>query len=97
MFRPRLLMGALVGGALVYFLDPDRGPARRARVRDWWDQNREPMMDQASQVVDQASQAASTAQAKVNEASAKVGEKVTELGSKVRDAANRQDVSNPLS
>jgi hypothetical protein len=80
MLRPRLLMGAVLGGALVYFLDPERGPARRARLQAWWEQNREPMMDQAAS-------AASTAQAKVNEASSRVGEKVTELQSKVRSTA----------
>jgi gas vesicle protein len=71
-------MGAVIGGVLVYFLDPERGSARRARLRAWWEQNREPMMDQAAS-------AASTAQAKVNEASTRVGEKVTELQSKVRN------------
>jgi hypothetical protein len=75
-----MLMGAVVGGALVYFLDPERGPARRARLRAWWEQNREPMIDQAQS-------AASTAQARVNEASARVGEKMTELQSKVRGSA----------
>jgi len=80
MFRPRLLMGAVLGGALVYFLDPDRGAARRARLRTWWEQNREPMLDQAAS-------AASQAQAKVNEASSRVGDKVTELQSKVRSSA----------
>jgi len=87
MVRPRLLMGAVIGGALVYFLDPERGPARRAQLRAWWEQNREPMMDQAASV-------ASTAQAKVNEASSRVGEKVTELQSKVRGAA--ENATAPL-
>lgn len=77
MFRPRLLMGALIGGAAVYFLDPEHGPERRARLRSWWEQNRDT-------VTDTATSAASTAQAKVNEASARVGDKVTELQSKVR-------------
>ena len=31
--RPRMLTGALIGGALVYFLDPQQGPQRRARLR----------------------------------------------------------------
>jgi gas vesicle protein len=77
MFGPRMLLGAVVGGALVYFLDPKLGPERRERVRDWWEQNREPVMNQASS-------AASTVQAKASETTAKVNEKVTELGSKVR-------------
>ena len=93
MFGPRMLFGAVVGGALVYFLDPARGARRRERVRDWWEQNREPMMSTAAS-------AASTAQARVNETSArvtetvnqaseKVNEKVTEIGSRVRNATGR--------
>ncbi len=95
MFGPRMLLGAAMGGALVYFLDPAHGARRRERVRDWWEQNREPMMSTAAS-------AASTAQARVNETSArvtetvnqasgKVNEKVSELGAKVRRQANRQD------
>jgi gas vesicle protein len=87
MFRPRLLLGAVIGGALVYFLDPERGEARRARLTAWWEQNRDPMMDQAAA-------AASNAQAKVNEASSRVGEKVTELQSKVRNKTD--DVTAPV-
>lgn len=81
MFRPRLLMGAIIGGAIVYFLDPEHGAARRARLRAWWEQNREPMLDQAQA-------AAATAQARMNEASVRVGETVSELQSKVRAAGN---------
>ena len=95
MFGPRMLFGAAVGGALVYFLDPAHGARRRERVRNWWEQNREPMMSTAAS-------AASTAQARVsetsarvtetvNEASGKVNEKVSGLGARVRRQANRQD------
>jgi gas vesicle protein len=105
-----MLFGAAVGGALVYFLDPDQGQRRRERVRSWWEQNREPVMNTAAA-------AASTAQARVNETSAmvsekvnqagemvsekvnqageKVNEKVTEIGSKVRREANRHDIPRP--
>lgn len=79
MIGPRMLMGAVVGGALVYFLDPDNGARRRERLRDWWEQNREPVMDTASS-------AASTVQAKASDASAKVNEKAHEIGSKVRNS-----------
>jgi len=34
-----MLMGAVIGGALVYFLDPENGSRRRQQVRDWWEQN----------------------------------------------------------
>jgi len=77
MFGPRMLMGAVIGGALVYFLDPQSGERRRQQVRDWWEQNREPVMDTATS-------AASTVQAKAAETSARVNEKVSELGAKVR-------------
>ena len=81
MFGPRMLMGAVIGGALVYFLDPQSGERRRQQVRDWWEQNREPVMDTANS-------AASTVQAKAAETSARVNEKVSELSAKVRGDAN---------
>jgi gas vesicle protein len=77
MFGPKMLLGAVIGGTLVYFLDPQNGARRRERVREWWEQNREPVMDSATS-------AASTVQAKASDASAKVNAKVTELGAKVR-------------
>jgi gas vesicle protein len=91
-----MLFGVAVGGALVYFLDPQHGARRREQVRDWWDQNREPVMNSATS-------AASTVQAKATETSAKVGErvnqagekvneKVSELSSRVRREANRVSV-----
>jgi len=79
MFGPRMLFGAMIGGALVYFLDPENGPQRRERLADWWAQNREPVMDSAAS-------AATTVQARASDASAKVNEKAQELGSKVRNA-----------
>ena len=79
MFGPRMLMGAVIGGALVYFLDPDNGARRRERLRDWWEQNREPVMDTAAS-------AATTVQARASDASAKMNEKAQELGAKVRNA-----------
>ncbi len=99
MFGPRMLFGAVVGGSLVYFLDPQQGARRRARVRAWWEQNREPVMSTAAS-------AASTAQSKVSETSARVGEKVSEVGgivnekvtelqSRVRREADRDDVPGP--
>ncbi len=67
MFGPRMLMGAVIGGALVYFLDPQHGPHRRDQLRNWWEQNREPMLNTAN-----------AAQSKVSETTARVGEKVNE-------------------
>jgi hypothetical protein len=82
MFGSKLLLGAVVGGALVYFLDPEHGPGRRDRALAWWEQNREP-------VIHRASSAASTAQTRASEVGDLVNEKVTEIGSKVRNATGR--------
>jgi gas vesicle protein len=87
MFGPRMLFGAAVGGALVYFLDPVQGTQRRERLRQWWEQNREPMMNSAAS-------AASTAQARVEETSARVGDAVNEFQSKVRRESDREDTPN---
>jgi gas vesicle protein len=72
-----MLIGAVIGGALVYFLDPQNGAGRRQRVMDWWEQNREP-------VINSATSAASSVQARATETTAKVNEKVSELGARVR-------------
>ena len=77
MFGPRMLMGAVIGGALVYFLDPQNGVRRRQQVREWWEQNREPVMDKATAAQNKVSETTS----QIGE---KVGEKVTELQSRVR-------------
>src|SRR5262245_5640741 len=39
MLGPRMLFGAVVGGAVVYFFDPQNGARRRERLREWWEQN----------------------------------------------------------
>jgi len=72
-----MLMGAVIGGALVYFLDPQNGARRRQQVREWWEQNREPVMDKATAAQNKVSETTS----QIGE---KVGEKVTELQSRVR-------------
>ena len=82
MFGPRMLMGALIGGSLVYFLDPERGPQRRERLRSWWEQNREPVMDTATS-------AATAAQAKVSETASKVGDKVDAKVSELQSRVGR--------
>ncbi len=37
----RIAIGAALGGAAVYFLDPQRGEDRRRRVRSFWRENRD--------------------------------------------------------
>lgn len=58
MLSPRLLFGAVIGGALVYFFDPVSGAQRRARLRARWEQNREPILNTASQAVSTAQESA---------------------------------------
>lgn len=73
MFGPRMLIGAAIGGALVYFLDPQNGAQRRQQLRDWWEQNREPVMNTAT-----------AAQSKVTETTSQIGEKVSEKVSELQ-------------
>jgi hypothetical protein len=83
-----MMFGVALGATLAYFFDPDNGTRRRERVREWWEQNSEPMMNQATE-------AANKAQARVNESVSQVNEKVTELGAKMRREPERQDVPVP--
>jgi gas vesicle protein len=75
MFRPRFLVGLLVGGAAAYFFDPQHGSERRAQVASWWQQNRGPITDMTNQTV-------TAAEARVNKASARVRDKAAELQGK---------------
>jgi gas vesicle protein len=77
MLSPRLLLGAVIGGAAVYFLDPVSGAERRARFQARWEQNREPILNTASRAAataqESASQVGDQAAARVSELKAKVG------------------------
>ena len=84
MFGPRMLLGALIGGAAVYFLDPQNGGKRRERVRAWWEQAR-------------TSETSATIGEKVNEMGGRVNEKVSEIQSRIRKNADRDDVPEPTS
>jgi len=84
MFGPRMLLGAVIGGAAVYFLDPQNGAQRRERLMNWWDQNREPVMQTAHARAAEAQAMAAEVQAKAAEMGGRANEKVTELRSKVR-------------
>lgn len=35
----RFFFGALVGGAAIYLLDPQRGQERRRKLASWWREN----------------------------------------------------------
>jgi gas vesicle protein len=59
MLGSRLLLGAAIGGAAVYFLDPVSGAERRARLQARWEQNREPILNTAGQVATSAREGAS--------------------------------------
>lgn len=54
----RITIGAALGGAAVYFLDPQRGEDRRRRVQSFWRENR----DTAFEVGGGVSQAAESVQ-----------------------------------
>jgi gas vesicle protein len=59
MLGSRLFLGAVIGGAAVYFFDPVSGAERRARLQARWEQNREPILDTAGQVATSAREGAS--------------------------------------
>ena len=77
MLSARFLLGAVIGGSLVYFFDPKSGAERRARLQGRWEENREPILSTASK-------AASTAQESATQLSGQATAKVTELKSKVQ-------------
>ena len=79
MFGPRMLLGAVVGGTLVYFFDPQNGARRRQRMREWWEEN---------ELGDRVNQAGERVGEKVNE-------KVNELGARVRGDAEIHEVPVP--
>jgi hypothetical protein len=78
MLGSRLLLGALLGGAAVYFFDPVNGPERRARLRARWEQNREPILNTANQV-------ATTAREGATQLNEQASAKAAELRARVRN------------
>ena len=64
MLSLRFLMGLTIGGAAVYFLDPEHGPERRSRFRSWSEQKRGAITDITSSTI-------TTGETKENEASVK--------------------------
>ena len=73
----RILFGAAIGGALVYFFDPRSGAERRARLQARWQQNREPVLRTASK-------AATAAQESASQLGDQASARVTELREKVQ-------------
>jgi gas vesicle protein len=45
----KLLLGAIIGGALVYFMDPEQGSARRARFTGRWADQKDSVLEVARQ------------------------------------------------
>jgi transcriptional regulator with XRE-family HTH domain len=76
MLGSRLLLGAVIGGAAVYFFDPVSGAERRSRLQARWEQHREPILTTAGQVATSAREGAAQlndqATAKAAELKAKV-------------------------
>jgi NAD(P)-dependent dehydrogenase (short-subunit alcohol dehydrogenase family) len=50
----RITIGAALGGAAVYFLDPQRGEDRRRRVQSFWRENRDTAFEVAGGVSEAA-------------------------------------------
>ena len=87
MFRARALLGAVVGGAIVYFFDPRNGAERRARLKSWWEQRREPILETARQTT-------STAQESVSQLSDQATTQVNKLRTRVqRSSPSTAEVS----
>ena len=75
MLRVRTLLGAVVGGGLVYFFDPKSGAERRARLREWWEQSSEPGLTTARET-------AAAAQESISRLGDQAAAKATELRAK---------------
>ncbi|MBO0683269.1 MAG: YtxH domain-containing protein [Candidatus Dormibacteraeota bacterium] len=86
MFGTRLLTGAIIGGAAMYFLDPKHGTERRARLRGWWDENQGPVR----QAVGTATTAA---EARVNDASVTIRERAAGLRSNRTQGQDQVDAA----
>lgn len=86
MLSARMLLGAVIGGAAVYFFDPISGAERRARLQAHWEQNREPILNTAGQVASSARESAS----QLNE---QASAKASELKSRVQDGGSSRTSS----
>lgn len=75
MLRVRTLVGAVVGGGLVYFFDPKSGAERRARLLAWWEKSREPVLTSARET-------AAAAQESISQLGDQAAAKATELRAK---------------
>lgn len=63
----KLIVGALIGGAAVWFLDPDRGEGRRSQALGYAQKGTQKGKDQAAQAGESLSQGAQTAAHTVKE------------------------------
>lgn len=86
MFGTRLLTGAIIGGAAVWFLDPKQGAERRARLRGWWDENQGPVR----QAVGSATTAA---EARMNDASVTIRDRAAGFRSNRSQGQDQADAA----
>ena len=68
----KLLLGMIIGGAAVYFLDPENGGERRARLSGMWRERKDTVLE-----------AARTTASTVTSVRQEVGGKVSDLRAKV--------------
>jgi hypothetical protein len=78
----RILLGAALGAALVYFLDIERGEARRTRASDWASQYIN------SDTMDQARQAGQATIQQARSLTNQVGNQVNQLRAGRRSSSN---------
>jgi len=78
---PKLIGAAVIGGTLVYFLDPVKGSERRQRLLSAWQEKRHSMLEAGRQA---ARQTAKAVKAQAGRVSDQVADAVEGVKSKVR-------------
>ena len=78
---PKLIGAAVIGGTLVYFLDPVKGSERRQRLLSAWQEKRHSMLEAGRQAARQTAKAVKPQAGRVSD---QVADAVEGVKSKVR-------------